>query len=81
MNFIVEIVSRNLVTTSNSETVRICTFFEAPSIGCRKTTCDVTKVTYYMYLCDTCCMIKERMKWMTEIVPSVKIKTKGHKWN
>ena len=35
--------------SSNSETVEIYTFFEAPSIGCRKTTCDVTKVTYYIY--------------------------------
>ena len=62
MNFTVGIVSRNLVTTSNSsnsEIVRICTFFEAPSIGCRKTTCDVTKVTYNMYSCDTCCMSRE----------------------
>ena len=31
-------------------------FFEAPSIGCRKTTFDVTKVTYNKYSCDTCCM-------------------------
>ena len=22
-------------------------------------TCDVTKVTYYMYPCDTCCMSRE----------------------
>ena len=33
----------------------------------------MTKVTYYMYSCDTCCMSKERMKWMAEIVPCVKI--------
>ena len=45
-----------------SETVGICMFFEAPSIGCRKTTCDVTKVTYNMYSCDTCCMSRERME-------------------
>ena len=25
-------------------------------------TCDVTKVTYYMYSCETCCMISERME-------------------
>ena len=37
----------------------------------------MTKVTYYMYSCDTCCKIKERMKWTAEIVPCVKIKTKG----
>ena len=47
--------------SSNSETVRICTFFKAPSIGCSKTTCDVTKVTYNMYSCDTCCMSREMM--------------------
>ena len=35
------------------------------------------KVTYYMYPYDTCCMSSERMKRMAEIVPSVKIKTKG----
>ena len=37
-------------------------FFEAHSIGCHKTTCDVTKVTYYMYSCDTCCMSREMME-------------------
>ena len=37
-------------------------FFEAPDIGCRKTTSDVTKVTYNMYSCDTCCMSREMMK-------------------
>ena len=37
-------------------------FFEASSIGCRKTTCEVTKVTYNMYSCDTCCMIIEMME-------------------
>ena len=40
-DFIVRIVSRNLATTSNFiefETVRIYTFFEASSFGCRKTT-------------------------------------------
>ena len=37
-------------------------FFEAPSIGCRKSTCDVTKVTYNMYSCDTCFMSREMME-------------------
>ena len=37
-------------------------FFKAPSIGCCKTTCDVTKVTYNMYSCDTCCMSREMME-------------------
>ena len=32
----------------------------------------MTKVTYYMYSCDTCYKIREMMKWMAEIVPSVK---------
>ena len=58
--------SREILLTrqisSNSETVGICTFFEASSIGCRKMTCDVKKVTYNMYSCDTCCMIREMMK-------------------
>ena len=56
---------QNLANTSislNSETDEICTFFEAKSIGCRKTTCDVTKVTYYTYSCDTCCMSREMME-------------------
>ena len=30
------------------------------------------KVTYYMYSCDTCCKIREMMKWMAYVVPSVK---------
>ena len=48
--------------SSNFETIRICTFFEASRIGCRKTTYDVTKVTYNMYSCDTCFMSRERME-------------------
>ena len=62
MDFTVGIVSQNLATKSNSETVEICTFFEALSIGCRKTTCDVTKVTYNIYSCDPCCMSREMME-------------------
>ena len=27
-----------------------------------KTTCSVTKVTYNMYSCDTCCMSREMME-------------------
>ena len=42
MDFTIGIVSRNLANTSNFETVGSCTFFEASSIGCHKTTCDVT---------------------------------------
>ena len=37
-------------------------FFKAPSVRCRKTKCDVTKVTHYMYSCDTCCMSREMME-------------------
>ena len=37
-------------------------FFKASRIGCRETTCDMTKVTYNMYSCDTCCMSREMMK-------------------
>ena len=37
-------------------------FFETSSIGCCKTTCDVTKVTYNMYSCDTYCMNREMME-------------------
>ena len=73
MDFTIGIVSRNLATTSNSETVGICMFFEASSIGCRKTKSEVTKVTYNMYSCDTCYMSREMMemdgldgvKWQT----------------
>ena len=38
----------------------------------------MTKVTYYMYSRGTCCMIKEMMKLMAEMVPSVKNQEKGH---
>ena len=38
------------------------TFFKALSVGCRKTTCDVTKVTYNMYSCDTYYMSREMME-------------------
>ena len=38
------------------------TFFEALSFECRKMTLDVTKVTYNMYSCYTCCMNREMMK-------------------
>ena len=48
--------------SSNSETVGVDTFFEASSIGCRKTIFDVTKFTYNMYSCDTCCMSREMME-------------------
>ena len=37
-------------------------FFEAQGIGCRKMTCDVTKVTYNMYSRDTCRMSREMME-------------------
>ena len=62
MDFTVGIVSRNLVKTSNFETVKIFTFFEVPSIGCRKKIFDVTKVTYNMYSCAISCMSREMME-------------------
>ena len=31
-------------------------------MGCRKMTFDVTKVTYNMYSCDTCCMSREMIE-------------------
>ena len=37
-------------------------FFEAPGVGCRKTTCDVTKVTHYMYSYNIYCMSREMME-------------------
>ena len=37
-------------------------FFEAPSIGCRKTKSEVKKVTYNMYSCDISCMSIEMIK-------------------
>ena len=46
----------------SSKYVGIDTFFEALRIGCRKRTCDVTKVTYNMYLCDMSCMSREMME-------------------
>ena len=68
--------------SSNFETVGICTFFEALSIGCRKTICDVTKVTYSMYSCDICYMSREMIEMDSQ--DSVKCQNsgkKGHKWN
>ena len=62
MDFTVGIVSRNLASTSNFETVGVGTFFKASRIGCHKMTCDVTKVTYNMYTCYTCCMSREMME-------------------
>ena len=37
-------------------------FFEASSIECRKTKCDVKKVTYNMYSCDISYMSREMME-------------------
>ena len=82
MDFIVRIVSRNLATTSNSETVGICTFFEAPSIECLKMTCDVTKVTYNIYSCYNCCKSKEMMEMNgRDCVKCQNSEKRGHKWN
>ena len=54
-------------------------FFEASSFGCRKMTCNVTKVTYNMYSCYTSCMSIEMME--TDDRDSVKCQNwrkKGH---
>ena len=48
--------------SSNSETAKIYTFFEASRFGCRKTIFDATKVTYNMYSCAISGMSREMMK-------------------
>ena len=48
--------------SSNFETVRIYTFFEAPRFECRKTIFDATKVTYNAYTCAISGMSREMMK-------------------
>ena len=48
--------------SSNSETVRIYTFFEASRFGCRETIVDATKITYNKYLCVISGMSREMMK-------------------
>ena len=53
---------QNLANTSNSETIEICMFFKALSIGCRKTIFDVTKLTYNMYSCAISYMSREMME-------------------
>ena len=62
MDFTVGIVSQNLASTSNSETVGIYTFFHVSRFGCRKTIFDATKVTYNTYSCAISGMSRERMK-------------------
>ena len=47
---------------SNSETVRIYTFFEASRFECRKTIFDAMKVTYSTYSCSIRGMSREMMK-------------------
>ena len=58
----VGIVSRNLASTSNSETVRVGTFFKASRFGCRTTIFDVKKVIYNTYSCAMSGMSREMMK-------------------
>ena len=48
--------------SSNSETVKIGTFFEASRFGCCKTIFDSMKVTYNTYSCTISCMTREMMK-------------------
>ena len=47
---------------SNSETVKIYTFFEASRFGCCKTIFDATKVTYNTYSCSISGMSREMRK-------------------
>ena len=65
MDFTVRIISQNLASmsnSSNSEIVRIYTFFEASRFGCRKTIFDATKVTYNTYSCAISGMSRKMMK-------------------
>ena len=62
MDFTVGIVSSNLASKSNSETVGVDTFFEASRFGCRKTIFDVKKITYNSYSCSISDMSREMMK-------------------
>ena len=65
MDFTVRIVSRNLANTLNSKIVGISRFLRHRVSGGVKRvreSCDVTKVTYYMYSCDTCCMSRGMME-------------------
>ena len=48
--------------SSNSETVRVGTFFKASRFGCRKTIFDTTKVTYNGYSCAISGMSRETLK-------------------
>ena len=52
-------------------------FFETWSNGYRKTTFEVTKVTYNMYSCDTRCMSREMME--TDGRDSAKCQDSGKK--
>ena len=38
---------------------------------------DVTKVTYNMYACYTCCMSREMMEMDAEVMPNVKNPREG----
>ena len=62
MNFTVAIVSLNLANTSNFVEFRDSRnwhIFRGIAFGCRKTICDVTKVTYNMYSWVISCMSRE----------------------
>ena len=41
----------------------------------------MTKVIYYIYPYDTCCMSRERIRWMAEICQVSKIKENGQDGN
>ena len=56
-------------------------FFKAPSIGCRKTIFDVTKVTYNMYSCDISCMSIEMMEMDGRDLATCRKSKKGTGWH
>ena len=56
-------------------------FFEASSIGCRRTTYDVKKVTYNMYSCDTCCISREMMETDGRGCAKCQNPRVGHGWH
>ena len=44
-------------------------------------TCDVTKVTYYMYSCDTCCKSREMIEMNgRDCAKCQNSEKRGHKW-
>ena len=65
MDFTIGIFLRNLATTSNfvefQARQNLHVFLDTDN-RVPKNECDVTKVTYIMYSCDTCCMSIEMIE-------------------